>query len=76
MIKTNYFELYDKREMDKVSFDSDGFVYFKDVKLDITRDTIMDYESQTGMDGFELVLWSYNNSLPVLRDKKLEELLS
>lgn len=76
MIKTNYFELYDKREMDKVSFDSDGFVYFKDVKLDITRDTIMDYESQTGMDGFELVLWSYNNSLTVLRDKKLEELLS
>lgn len=76
MIKTNYFELYDKREMDKVSFDSDGFVYFKDVKLDITRETIMDYESQTGMDGFELVLWSYNNSLPILRDKKLEELLS
>lgn len=72
----NYFEEYDKRQLDDISFDQDGYVIFKDVKLKITRENIYDYESQTGMDGYEMVIWAYNNSIPVIRNRKIDEILS
>jgi hypothetical protein len=34
-----------------------------------------DYQFQTGMDANELILFTYNNSLSVIRDKKLNDLL-
>lgn len=72
----NYFEEYDKKEIDMIEFDEQGRVIFKGVVLSITRENIEDYVAQTGMDGYRLVLYSYNNSIPVLRDKKIEEILS
>jgi hypothetical protein len=34
-----------------------------------------DYQFQTGMDANEWILFTYNNSLSVVRDKKLNDLL-
>lgn len=59
-----------------ISFTTDGYVVCKGVKLTITRENVMDYQSQTGMDAIEMVRWAYNNSIQVIRDRKLEELLS
>jgi len=72
----NYFEEYDKKEIDKIEFDNQGRVIFKGILLSITRENIEDYVAQTGMDAMEMVKWAYNNSIPVVRDRKLEELLS
>lgn len=61
---------------DDVVFTTNGGIICKGVKLDIRVDSMHDFQSQTGMDGIILIEWVYNNSLAVLRDKKLEELLS
>ena len=65
--------------MDKykdISFTSDGFFIYKGVKLQLTRENIQDYEIQTELSAIEIIEWTYNNSISVIRDKKLEELLS
>ena len=59
-----------------ISFTKDGYVVCKGVKLTLTRENIMDYQAQTGMDAIEMVKWAYNNNISVIRDRKLEELLS
>lgn len=65
-----------KRQLDDISFDQDGYIIFKGVKLKITRENISDYKLQTGMDVYEMVIWAYNNSIQVVRDRKIDEILS
>jgi hypothetical protein len=50
-------------------------IVYKGVTLPITREMMTDYQFQTGMDANELILFTYNNSLSVIRDKKLNDLL-
>lgn len=52
-----------------------GNIIYKGVTLPITRENIEDYRFQTGMDPDEWILFTYNNSLSVIRDKKLNDLL-
>lgn len=56
----NYFEEYDKKEIDKIEFDNQGRVIFKGILLSITRENIEDYVAQTGMDAMDMVKWAYN----------------
>ena len=58
-----------------VTFTSRHEIVYKGVNLGITRENIQDYEFQTGFDAKEMILDLYRNSIPVLRDKKLEEIL-
>lgn len=51
------------------------YLVYKGVELPLTRENISDYRFQTGMNPIELIEYTYNNSLSVLRDKKLKELL-
>ena len=48
---------------------------YKGVQLPLTRENISDYQMQTGMSAKDLIEYTYNNSLSVLRDKKLKDLL-
>ncbi len=57
-----------------ISWD-DLYLVYKGVKLPLTRENIEDYKFQTGMDPIDLIEYTYNSSLSVLRDKKLNELL-
>jgi|688.fasta_scaffold476687_2 hypothetical protein len=50
-------------------------IVYKGVTLPITREMMTDYQFQTGMDANEWILFTYNNSLSVIRDKKLNDLL-
>lgn len=59
-----------------ISFSTDGYVICKGVKLSLTREQVLDYQSQTGLDAITMVEWSYNNNISIIRDRKLEELLS
>jgi len=58
-----------------VTFTSRHEIVYKGVNLGITRENIQDYEFQTGFDAKEMILDLYRNSIPVLRHKKLEEIL-
>lgn len=56
-------------------WNNNGNIIYKGVTLPITRENIEDYRFQTGMDPDEWILFTYNNSLSVIRDKKLNDLL-
>jgi hypothetical protein len=51
-------------------------VIYKGINLGITRENIQDYQFQTGFDSDELILNLYNNSIPVLRNEKLNQILN
>jgi hypothetical protein len=57
-----------------ISWDGNNVVY-KGVKLDLTKDNIQDYRMQTGMDPIDLIKYTYNNSLIVLRNNKINKIL-
>lgn len=57
-----------------ISWSGDKMVW-KGVELGITRENLHDWKAQTGMDPLIMVEWAYNNSLQVIRDKKLKDLL-
>lgn len=59
-----------------ISFSTDGYVMYKGIVLSVTREQIFDYQSQTGLDGIMLVEWAYENNISVIRDKRIEEILS
>lgn len=50
-------------------------ITYKGVNLGITLETIQDYKFQTGQDPKQWIQDLYNNSLTVLRDEKLSDLL-
>jgi hypothetical protein len=50
-------------------------IIYKGVNLGITIENINDYQLQTGLNGKELIIKLYNNSIPVLRDEKLNQIL-
>lgn len=58
-----------------ISFTNNGYVICKGVQLVLTRENIEDYKAQTGMDAIDMIEWTYNNTISVIRDRKLEELL-
>ncbi len=51
------------------------YLVYKGVELPLTRENISDYQMQTGMSAKDLIEYMYRNSLVVLRDKKLKDLL-
>jgi hypothetical protein len=57
-----------------ISWNGDKIVC-KGIELDITRENLLDWKAQTGMDPLLMVEWAYNNSLQVIRDKKLKDIL-
>lgn len=50
-------------------------ITYKGVNLGITLETVQDYKFQTGQDPKQWIQDLYNNSLIVLRDEKLSDLL-
>lgn len=50
-------------------------ITYKGVNLGITLETLQDYKFQTGQDPKQWIQDLYNNSLTVLRDEKLSDLL-
>lgn len=50
-------------------------VYYKGVDLGITRENLMDYQLQTGLDPKEWIEYLYNESLQVKRDNTLKKIL-
>ena len=57
-------------------FSEDGLVVYKGVKLNLTRENVLDYRFQTGMNHIDLVEYQYRNSLQVIRDNKINEILN
>jgi hypothetical protein len=57
-------------------FSEDGLVVYKGVKLNLTRENVLDYRFQTGMNPIDLVEYQYRNSLQVIRDNKINEILN
>jgi hypothetical protein len=56
-------------------FSEDGLVVYKGVKLNLTRENVLDYRFQTGMNPIDLVEYQYRNSLQVIRDNKINKIL-
>ncbi len=54
--------------------DNDGFIYCKDIPLNITRESLIDFEFQTGFHRIELIKSLYFGSVVFKRNKQLEEL--
>jgi hypothetical protein len=59
-----------------IIFNDKHEVIYKGVNLGITRENIQDYQFQTGFDSDEWILNLYNNSIPVLRNEKLNQILN
>ena len=59
-----------------IIFNDKQEVIYKGVNLGITRENIQDYQFQTGFDSDEWILNLYNNSIPVLRNEKLNQILN
>jgi hypothetical protein len=64
-----------KLDPNDIEINDDYQIVYKGVTLPITREMVTDYQLQTGMDANEWILFTYNNSLSVVRDKKLNDLL-
>ena len=64
-----------KLDQNDVEINDDHQIVYKGVTLPITREMLTDYQFQTGMNANEWILFTYNNSLSVVRDKKLNDLL-
>ena len=64
-----------KEMEDNITFDDQHQVIYKGVNLGITREMITDYQFQTGHDPVEMVENLYKQSLPVVRDKKINQIL-
>lgn len=54
----------------------DGKVIYKGVDIGITRENIMDYQLQTGLDPKEWIEYLYNELIRVKRDNVLEKILN
>jgi hypothetical protein len=52
-----------------------GVLVYKGVKLHITAENIQDYKFQTGLDPIEWIEHTYQNSLSVIRDNKINQIL-
>jgi hypothetical protein len=59
-----------------IIFNDKHEVIYKGVNLGITIENIQDYQFQTGFDSDEWILNLYNNSIPVLRNEKLNQILN
>jgi hypothetical protein len=59
-----------------IIFNDKHEVIYKGVNLGITMENIQDYQLQTGFDSKDWILNLYNNSTPVIRDRKLNDLLN
>jgi hypothetical protein len=57
-----------------LEYDNGALVY-KGVKLHITAENIQDYKFQTGLDPIEWIENTYQNSLSVIRDNKINKIL-
>lgn len=57
-----------------IEISEDGRIVYKGVYLDITRENIIDYQFQTGMDPTEWIEHLYNNSVSVKRDETLKKI--
>lgn len=64
-----------KLDSNDIEINDNYQIVYKGVTLPITREMMTDYQFQTGMDANEWILFTYNNSLSVIRDKKLNDLL-
>jgi hypothetical protein len=64
-----------KLDSNDIEINDNYQIVYKGVTLPITREMMTDYQFQTGMDANEWILFTYNNSLSVVRDKKLNDLL-
>jgi len=64
-----------KEMNDNIIIDDQFNVIYKGVNLGITREMIADYQFQTGHDPVEMVENLYKNSLPVVRGKKINQIL-
>jgi hypothetical protein len=64
-----------KSELFHIDINSKDEIIYKGVNLGITRGNLQDYKLQTGHDPEELILNLYKNSITVLRDKKLNQIL-
>ena len=65
--------MIDKKD---IIFNDKHEVIYKGVNLGITIENIQDYQFQTGFDSDEWILNLYNNSIPVLRNEKLNQILN
>lgn len=63
-------------DKEDIIFNDKHEVIYKGVNLGITRENIQDYQFQTGFDSDEWILNLYNNSIPVLRNEKLNQILN
>jgi hypothetical protein len=64
-----------KSELFHIDINSKYEIIYKGVNLWITRETLQDYKLQIGHDTEELILNLYKNSITVLRDEKLNQIL-
>jgi len=60
---------------DNITYNEQYQVIYKGINLGITRENITDYQFQTGFDPVEMVENLYKQSLPVVRDEKLKQIL-
>ncbi len=51
-------------------------IYYKGVYTGLTREDVQDYIINTGMDPIDIVILFYNKNISVIRDKKIDEILS
>ena len=64
-----------KSELFHIDINSKDEIIYKGVNLGITRDNLQDYKLQIGHDLEEMILNLYKNSITVLRDEKLNQIL-
>lgn len=51
-------------------------VYYGGIKLQISRQNILDYVLQTGMTSDTIIIFYYKKELSQIRDKQLEQILN
>jgi len=60
---------------DDCYIDDNHYVVCKNIRLNITRENLSDFEMQTGVHRLELIKHHYLNSLTFQRDKKINDIL-
>ena len=55
--------------------DNDNFVVCNNIRLNLTRENLSDFEMQTGVHRLELIKHHYLNSVVYQRDEKINEIL-
>lgn len=58
-----------------IYIDDEHFVVCRNIRLNLTRENLSDFEMQTGFSRFELIKWHYINSVAYQRGEKINKIL-